>query len=90
MSKDLKVFKISAFDSRINNLKVVGDLAMTDITSTFVGDMADKKDPAVVHHYVINLKFKDERRRIGSSGGKAGRPGSLTFDVPFRLHLSVE
>jgi len=86
LSKDLKVFKISSFDSRINNLKVVGDLAMTDITSTFVGDMTDKKDTAVVHHYVINLKFKDEWRRIdgdwkmtrfeqlGSTGTMDGKP----------------
>ncbi|HEY2038932.1 MAG TPA: nuclear transport factor 2 family protein [Edaphobacter sp.] len=86
LSKDLKVFKISSFDSRINNLKVVGDLAMTDITSTFVGDMADKKNPVVMHHYVLDLKFKDEWRRIdgdwkmtrfeqlGSTGTMDGKP----------------
>lgn len=86
LSKDLKVFKISSFDSRISNLKVVGDLAMTDITSTFVGDMADRKEPAVLHHYVIDLKFKDEWRcidgdwkmtrfeQLGSTGTMDGKP----------------
>lgn len=87
LSKDLKAFtKISSFDSRITNLKTYGDLAMTDVTSTFVGDMPDKKNPAVSHHYVIDLKFKYEWRHIdgnwkltrfeqlGSTGTMDGKP----------------
>jgi hypothetical protein len=64
LSEDLNAFKISSFNSHINNLRVYDDFAMTDVTSTFVGDMPDKKDPSVRHNYVINLKFKYEWRHI--------------------------
>jgi hypothetical protein len=65
LSEDLKAFrKISSFNSRIGRLKVYDNLAMTDVTSIFVGDMPVKKDPAVLHHYVIDLKFKYEWRHI--------------------------
>jgi len=86
LSKDLKIFKISSFDSRISNLKVVGDFAMTDISSAFVGDLPDKKDPTTLHHYVLEMKFKYEWRRIdgdwkltrfaqlGTTGTMDGKP----------------
>ncbi len=41
---------------------------MTDIASTFVGDMADRERSAVVHHYVIDLQVQGRvaayRRRL--------------------------
>lgn len=65
LSKDIGAFrKISSFDSHISNLQVFGDFARIDVTSKFVGDLPDKKDPAVLHHYVVELKFKHEWRRL--------------------------
>lgn len=65
LSKDIGAFrKISSFDSHLSNLQVFGDFARIDVTSKFVGDLPDKKDPAVLHHYVVELKFKQEWRHI--------------------------
>jgi hypothetical protein len=65
LSKDIGAFsKIYSFESKITHLQLLGDFARTDVTSSFVGDRPDKKDPSVVHHFAVELKFQHEWRRI--------------------------
>jgi hypothetical protein len=65
LSKDIGSFsKIYSFTSKITHLQAVTDFVRADVTSTFVGDKADKKDPTTTHHYSVDLKFQHEWRRI--------------------------
>lgn len=67
LSKDIGSFQhISAFDSHIDKLEVIGDFAKVEVTSSFDGTMPDRKDPAVIHRYVMQLKFTHEWRKIGN------------------------
>ena len=65
LSKDIGSFsKIYSFESKLTHLQVLGDFARADVTSAFVGDRPDKKDPSVIHHFNVELKFQHEWRLI--------------------------
>lgn len=66
LSKDIGSFQhIYTFTSHIDKLEVIGDFARTAVTSSFDGARPDKKNPALTHRYVMQLKFMHEWRKIG-------------------------
>lgn len=68
LSKDIGGFsKIYSFESKVTHLQLLGDFARADVTSAFVGDRPDKKDPSVIHHFVVELKFQHEWRRLNGA-----------------------